>query len=282
MKNRTMIISGYIMMMLATLIPLATFGRMLWQSYSQEERYHSFQKGLSADYVDSIEGKSVQYNNQLNDKNTGIVDPFLGNYETDYGLDLDESYAFGYLSIPSISVIEPVYLGADLQHLAMGLGHVAGTSLPTGKGTERAVVAGHRAEPSHVFFRYLDQIAVGDKLYFDNGKSILIYQMVSNEIISPSEWEKLEPLDGKTMMTLITCDPLPTFHNRLLVHFEFIKSIPSSSLDVSDSEVQIAFTKEAQKNSRASKASLVHIGICVLSIILLLLVIVKFYRFLKN
>ena len=48
--------------------------------------------------------------------------------------------------------------------------------------------------------------------------------MVGQEVIQPWEVEKLNPVEGKTMLTLLTCNPMrPPRRQRLLVNCELVK-----------------------------------------------------------
>lgn len=198
-----------------------------------------------------------------------------------YQVSDDPDAVYGYLSIPSLEIMEPVYLGADYHHLAMGLAHVDGTPLPVeGKGI-RSVIAGHRAEPSHVFFRHLDQLKVGDALYYDNGQEIVEYQMMDTEIILPSEWEKLESVSSKNIMTLITCDPIPTFNKRLLVNFERVAVYQKSDPQTA-AVARVAFTKEGQSVSRVATSQWLYRGLVVLAFLGILFVLWKLARLLRG
>ncbi|VMC93824.1 sortase [Streptococcus pneumoniae] len=211
---------GYLLMLVACLIPIYCFGQMVLQSLGQVKGHATFVKSMTTEMYQEQQNHSLAYNQRLASQNR-IVDPFLAEgYEVNYQVSDDPDAVYGYLSIPSLEIMEPVYLGADYHHLGMGLAHVDGTPLPLDGTGIRSVIAGHRAEPSHVFFRHLDQLKVGDALYYDNGQEIVEYQMMDTEIILPSEWEKLESVSSKNIMTLITCDPIPTFNKRLLVNFE--------------------------------------------------------------
>lgn len=161
------------------------------------------------------------------------------------------------------------------------LAHVDGTPLPLDGTGIRSVIAGHRAEPSHVFFRHLDQLKVGDALYYDNGQEIVEYQMMDTEIILPSEWEKLESVSSKNIMTLITCDPIPTFNKRLLVNFERVAVYQKSDPQTA-AVARVAFTKEGQSVSRVATSQWLYRGLVVLAFLGILFVLWKLARLLRG
>lgn len=249
--------------------------------FRTSKRHEIFSESVTADSYQEQLQRSLDYNQRLDSQNR-IVDPFLAEgYEVNYQVSDDPDAVYGYLSIPSLEIMEPVYLGADYHHLAMGLAHVDGTPLPVeGKGI-RSVIAGHRAEPSHVFFRHLDQLKVGDALYYDNGQEIVEYQMMDTEIILPSEWEKLESVSSKNIMTLITCDPIPTFNKRLLVNFERVAVYQKSDPQTA-AVARVAFTKEGQSVSRVATSQWLYRGLVVLAFLGILFVLWKLARLLRG
>lgn len=278
-KSKKRILFGYLLMLVALLIPLVCFGRMVLQSFEQVKGYERFTKAVTAKSYQKQQQQSLVYNQRLVSQNH-IVDPFLAEgYKVNYGVSDHPDVVYGYLSIPRLEVMEPVYLGADYHHLGMGLAHVDGTPLPLeGKGI-RSVIAGHRAEPSHVFFRHLDQLEKGDILYYDNGQEVVKYRMIDTEIILPSEWEKLESVSSKNMITLITCDPVPIFNQRLLVNFERV-AVYQKSDKKSERIIRTAFTKEGQSITRVSRFQWYYRGVVIVASLGFLLIFWKLIVFL--
>ena len=89
-----------------------------------------------------------------------------------YGVDDD---VIGVLSIPSISVTLPIYLGATYDHMAHGAVHLSQTSLPIGGMNTNCVIAGHRGWEGAPFFLKLDKVAVGDEVTVTNLWETLTY-----------------------------------------------------------------------------------------------------------
>lgn len=86
------------------------------------------------------------YNTQIwEEKQSGLCDPW--SYEqpsfdlTEYGIS-DE--VFGVISIPSLQLEMPIFLGATSKHMADGAAHLSQTSLPVGGNNTNCVIAGHR------------------------------------------------------------------------------------------------------------------------------------------
>ena len=122
----------------------------------------------------------------------------------DYGLP-DE--IFGVLSIPTIDLEMPIYLGATEQHMADGAAHLSQTSLPIGGMDTNSVIAGHRGYSGASYFRYLDQLHVGDRVSVTNLWETLNYRVCEIRIIGPSDVEEILIQPGRELLTLLTCHP---------------------------------------------------------------------------
>lgn len=287
-KGKRKQLFGYCLMLVAFLIPLYCFGTIVWQSWTQESRYEHYTEAVDRQEVLEQTQRASAYNERLSGDNT-IVDPFLAEgYSVDYDVLSDPDGIYGYLSIPKLGLLEPVYLGADDVHLSKGLAHVDGTQLPLAGEGIRSVIAGHRGWANQVFFRHLDQLEAGDILYFDDGQEITQYQMVASEIILPSEWEKLQPESGKNLLTLLTCDPVFVFNKRLLLHFER-KETQVNAQDYPTIEpskrAQVMATSQtnALSSPKFSPFSLLYHAICGLSLLGVVFVLLRLLKlFLKQ
>ena len=122
----------------------------------------------------------------------------------DYGLP-DE--IFGVLSIPAIDLEMPIYLGATEQHMADGAAHLSQTSLPIGGMDTNCVIAGHRGYSGASYFRYLDQLHVGDRVSVTNLWETLTYRVCEIRVIDPSDVEEILIQPGRELLTLLTCHP---------------------------------------------------------------------------
>ena len=84
---------------------------------------------------------------------------------TEYGIEND---VIGVLSIPSINLEMPIYLGATYDHMARGAAHLSQTSLPIGGENTNCVIAGHRGWSGAPYFLNLDKLEVGDTVTVTN------------------------------------------------------------------------------------------------------------------
>lgn len=223
-------------MICAIIFPIYLLGSMTLDIFNQTSKHDGFVEDFKA-YTDQDLAMRAQrakdYNKNLNGNNES-VDPFQAeDYKAKYKISDDPDAVFGYISIPSIDVTQPIYLGASFDHLLFGFAHVDGTALPIGEKGTRSVIAGHRGG----YYGRLDlynahNIKKGDILKIDLGTDVLKYKMVDREIIDPSDWEKLKPFNDKDMLTLITCDPFPAYYNRMLINFERVYDKKAESKEV--------------------------------------------------
>jgi hypothetical protein len=72
-------------------------------------------------------------------------------------------------------------------------------------------------------FTLLDKLQAGDEIIVDYNGTRYIYRINSTEVVSPDNINVLKPTDPKKhSLELITCTPVGTSKNRLVVHAEQI------------------------------------------------------------
>jgi sortase A len=120
----------------------------------------------------------------------------------DYGLD---SEILGVISIPSLDIEMPIYLGASYQHMADGAAHLTQTSLPIGGSDTNCVIAGHRGWRGASYFLYLTDLKEGDEVFITNLWETLRYRVVEIQIIDPKDIDAILIQEGKELLTLLTC-----------------------------------------------------------------------------
>lgn len=176
-------------------------------------------KKRDLEYLKKIREEYNKYSNGFDKKGGSIVDPFdIGEYRSKNPVKI-EGDIFAYIVINKLGIDHPVYIGANEYNLNRGMAQVEGTSLPIGGIGTRAVIAGHRGTYGHGnMFRYLDKLEKGDIVYIQIPEETLRYRVKNKEIILPSDNDKLLPVDGEDMLTLLTCHPFPTNRQRLIVN----------------------------------------------------------------
>jgi len=146
------------------------------------------------------------------------------------------------LIIPKINVDVPVIydIGNDynsqMDAMTKGVAHFAipGASSHPGE-IGNTVISGHSSndlfDPGDYkfIFAQLDKLNVGDTIYANYQSKRYTYTITKKEVVSPTEINKLVYPTIKPVLTLITCTPLGTSLNRLLVTAEQISPDPAQS-----------------------------------------------------
>lgn len=150
-----------------------------------------------------------EYNSRIwEEKQEGLCDPWSYQQPSftlgDYGL---EDEVFGVISIPSLEVELPLYLGATYQHMADGAAHLSQTSLPIGGNNTNCVIAGHRGWGGASYFRYITELQPGDEVIITNLWGEMTYTVTDTQIIAPNDVEQILIREGRDMITLLTCHP---------------------------------------------------------------------------
>lgn len=193
-----------------------------WNRYRDMQlitEYHQKAVQIDTKEYDELMKKASDYNKYLVTQNRNIV--------TDAEYDPDAYYEtllnfmgngiMGYVEIPKIGLTEPIYHYSTEVSLGIGIGHIHGSSLPTGGETTHTVLTGHRGLPNQKFFSDLDKINIGDKFYMHILNKILAYEVYKIKVIEPTDVDELMIEDGEDLATLVTCEPYGVNTHRLLV-----------------------------------------------------------------
>ena len=147
---------------------------------------------------------------------TENINPFDEYFDT---LDLGGGM-MGYIRIPGISALLPIYHGTSDEVLEKGVGHIKATALPIGGEGTHCVLTGHTGLRTAKLFDSLDKIKEGDLFLIDILDHTLAYRVNQIEVIEPADVSKLKSVEGKDYITLITCTPYGVNSHRLLVRGE--------------------------------------------------------------
>ncbi|RKM56402.1 class C sortase [Butyrivibrio sp. X503] len=161
--------------------------------------------------------EAYEYNEELAKKplNFNLEGEDLDKYNS--VLNVTGSGIMGYIEIENIGVNLPIYHSTEESVLQVGIGHLEGTSFPTGTKSTHAVLSGHRGLPSSKLFSDLDQMIVGDTFLLHILDQTFAYQVDKINIVLPEETNDLAIVDGKEYVTLVTCTPYGINTHRLLV-----------------------------------------------------------------
>ena len=123
----------------------------------------------------------------------------------------------GYVEIPKIQVLLPIYHGTEGETLERGVGHLLGSSLPVGGESTHTILSGHSGMASQKMFTDLGQLVVGDVFYLHVLNETLAYQVDEINTVLPHETNLLGIVPGEDLCTLVTCTPYGINTHRLLV-----------------------------------------------------------------
>ena len=130
----------------------------------------------------------------------------------------DPGPALGVLRIGTIGLNVSIYTGTADAQLQKGAGQILGTG-SIGEIGSNAVLAGHR----RTFFRNLDRLQPGDEITVETEQGLLRYQVYKIHIVEPTDVSVLNRSRRHSLLTLVTCHPLYTSKQRLIVH-AYLKS----------------------------------------------------------
>lgn len=119
----------------------------------------------------------------------------------------------GFIAIPSVQIKLPIFLGVANENLLYGTGTVK-YDQQLGKGNYS--LASHRTLEPNLLFTPLDHINIGDSIYITDKDTVYEYITTDKYEVIPSQSEVIDDIEGKTMITLITCDTIEG-DNRLIV-----------------------------------------------------------------
>ena len=133
-------------------------------------------------------------------------------------LTFDGDGVMGYLTVPEIDLQMIIYHGTSDDTLAVGCGHLEGTSLPVGGESTHAVLTAHSGMKTMKAFDDLRKLETGDRFYVTVLGTEYWYEVESIETVLPEETDSLQIVAGEDRMTLVTCTPYGINDHRLLVH----------------------------------------------------------------
>ena len=218
-----------------------TLGLLAYSMFAGSRAYLS-----SSDSYTRSEGD--RYSTMFSAASTYWGDVDLGQEESNYdpvqldSLNYSTGDLIGKVEIPAIGVDSYVLSGSSLDVLRQGVGHYDTTSLPGEDGN--SVITAHRSSFGEIFHD-ADKLSEGDEVIITlptGGK--VVYEITESFIVKPSETWVLDPISGvPSSLTLITCDPVDSTEERLIVRAQ-LREAPSD---------EVAFIGEQNEKTRDGK-----------------------------
>ena len=132
----------------------------------------------------------------------------------DYGVSEN---VIGTIRIPRMEIELGLYLGANSENMAKGAAIFGMTSLPLGRESENAAIAGHRGWRGAPMFREIQKLQIDDPIYVTTPWQTLVYRVCEIRIVTPEDntWCKIQ--QGRTLISLMTCHPYGQNYQRYIV-----------------------------------------------------------------
>ena len=190
-----------------------------WNSIYQSRAITAYDAAMAQvsdqDYTHMFEA-AMEYNEKIRQLKYPLAypDEVEGYFDL---LDITGTGIIGYVSIPKIEVQLPIYHGTSEGVLQIAVGHVEGSSLPTGGASTHAVLSAHRGLPSARLFTDLDKMEIGDTFMLSVIDRTLTYEVDQILIVEPHEVDQLYVTEGEDYCTLVTCTPYGINSHRMLV-----------------------------------------------------------------
>lgn len=187
------------------------------------ESYQEKAAGMDQAIIKKVMDEAKQYNGELMRSSVQLTDPFkekrLDGETVHYNriLNIDGSSIMGYLKIPCISINLPIYHGTSGTVLEHGIGHLAASSFPIGGKDTHAVLTGHTGLSSAKIFTDLTEMKKGDFFFIHVLDKKLAYRVDQITVVEPQDTKELQIMEGKDLVTLVTCTPYGVNDKRLLV-----------------------------------------------------------------
>jgi len=120
----------------------------------------------------------------------------------------------GLIEIPKIKVNAAILEGTDDSALQYAVGHYPGFGEIGQAGNY--VLLGHRNYVYGHFFRNIDKLEADDQIIITKGTDVYTYSVTESFVVKPEEVWVLEQTE-EAAITLITCTPIGTYTDRLIV-----------------------------------------------------------------
>ena len=191
-----------------------------WNSFHQSRAVASYVEQIAKmddDQYDEIWSAAWDYNHSLVDRPNDFLLSEEQRERYNALLDIGDNGIMGYIEVPKINIVYPIYHGTGEAVLQVAIGHLDWTSLPVGGEGSHCVISGHRGLPSARLFTDLDQMEVGDTFLLRVLDEVLTYEVDQIKIVLPHETDDLLIQAGEDLCTLTTCTPYGINSHRMLI-----------------------------------------------------------------
>lgn len=186
--------------------------------------------------------------------------------------------AVGYVSIESISVKLPLYLGASQENLSKGATVLGQTSMPIGGKNTNCVIAAHRRTKKHPMLSDIEKVQLGDKVLIHNLWETLEYQVVSIQVIFPDDIDAIRIQEGKDLVTIVTCHPYPYNYQRYVLYCQRVgEDVLLDDTNTINEEITVLSQQEIEWEKTINL-----VGLCVVFVLIMVMIFRAIYKIVKK
>ena len=199
-----------------------------WNSLHQSQaivEYSQEVEKMDQELYEKLWSEAIQYNKTLTNHPNRFEMTEEEKQKYDKLLNVSGNGIMGYIEIPAIDCFLPIYHGTNEAVLQTSIGHLEGSSLPTGGAGTHCVVSGHRGLPSARLFTDLDKLKEGDRFVLKVLDRTLTYEVDQILTVDPYDLEALAIDPQQDYCTLVTCTPYGINTHRLLVRGRRVEDI---------------------------------------------------------
>ena len=191
-----------------------------WNSLHQSQaivEYSRRVEEMDGELYEKLWNEAIEYNRALADRADRFEMTRADRQEYESLLNVSGNGIMGYIEVPAINCSLPIYHGTNEAVLQTSIGHLEGSSLPTGGAGTHCVVSGHRGLPSARLFTDLDKLTEGDIFILKVLDQTLTYEVDQILTVDPYDLSALAIDPQQDYCTLVTCTPYGINTHRLLV-----------------------------------------------------------------
>lgn len=240
MKKKTSVVLP-IMLLIGLFLLLYPTVSNYWNNLHQSRAIAGYKETVSSlekGEYDTLWAEAVKYNKNINRLNIAAITE-AERREYYRLLDVTGTGIMGYVEIPNIGCILPIYHGTSESVLQVAAGHIEGSSLPVGGEGSHCIISGHRGLPSAKLFTDLDMVKEGDIFILSVLNEQLTYEVDQIGIVEPEDVSQLTFEDGEELCTLVTCTPYGVNSHRLLVRGHRVSNETVKIIRVTSDAAQI-------------------------------------------
>lgn len=131
----------------------------------------------------------------------------------------------GMLEIEKIGLKTAMVEGAEQENIKFAVGHLpfSASLNELGKENHNFAIVGHRSYTFGKFFNRLDEVEKDDEIIVYARNKVLTYKVFDKKIVKPNNVDVVNPIKGKSVVTLITCYPEYSDAQRLVLFSELVE-----------------------------------------------------------